>query len=73
MKFTEGAQRAIARLSVERKSGARGLRAILENTMLDIMYELPSMPDVKECVISEEVVLSKEKPILLFEKKSETA
>ena len=73
LKFTDGALRAIARLSVERKSGARGLRAILENTMLDIMYELPSMPDVKECVISEEVVLNKEKPILLFEKKSETA
>ena len=73
LKFTEGALRAIARLSVVRKSGARGLRAILENTMLDIMYELPSMPDVKECVISEEVVLNKEKPILLFEKKSETA
>ena len=73
LKFTEGALRAIARLSVERKSGARGLRAILENTMLDIMYELPSMPDVKECVISEEVVLNKEKPILLFEQKSETA
>jgi ATP-dependent Clp protease ATP-binding subunit ClpX len=45
----------------------------LENTMLDIMYELPSTQDVKECVISEEVVLSKEKPILLFEKQSETA
>lgn len=73
LKFTESALMAIAKLSVERKSGARGLRAILENTMLDIMYELPSMPDVKECVISEEVVLSKEKPILLFEKKSETA
>jgi ATP-dependent Clp protease ATP-binding subunit ClpX len=73
LKFTEGALRAIAKLSVERKSGARGLRAILENTMLDIMYDLPSTHDVKECVISEEVVLNKEKPILLFEKKSETA
>ena len=73
LKFTESALQAIARLSVERKSGARGLRAILENTMLDIMYELPSMPDVKECVISEEVVLNKEKPILLFAKKTETA
>lgn len=73
LKFTEGACRAIAKLSVERKSGARGLRAILENTMLDIMYELPSILDVKECVISEEVVMNKEKPILLFEKKSETA
>jgi ATP-dependent Clp protease ATP-binding subunit ClpX len=73
LKFTDGALRAIASLSVERKSGARGLRAILENTMLDIMYELPSTPDVKECVISEEVVMNKEKPILLFEKKAETA
>jgi ATP-dependent Clp protease ATP-binding subunit ClpX len=73
LKFTDGALRAIASLSVERKSGARGLRAILENTMLDIMYELPSTQDVKECVISEEVVLNKEKPILLFEKKAETA
>jgi ATP-dependent Clp protease ATP-binding subunit ClpX len=73
LKFTEGALRAIAKLSVERKSGARGLRAILENTMLDIMYELPSAHDVKECVISEEVVLNKEKPILLYENKSETA
>jgi ATP-dependent Clp protease ATP-binding subunit ClpX len=73
LKFTDGALLAIATLSVERKSGARGLRAILENTMLDIMYELPSTPDVKECVISEEVVMNKEKPILLFEKKSETA
>jgi ATP-dependent Clp protease ATP-binding subunit ClpX len=73
LKFTDGALRAIAALSVERKSGARGLRAILENTMLDIMYELPSTPDVRECVISEEVVMNKENPILLFEKKAETA
>ena len=73
LKFTEGALRAVAKLSAERKSGARGLRAVLENTMLDIMYELPSTRDVKECVISEEVVINKEKPILLFEKKSETA
>jgi ATP-dependent Clp protease ATP-binding subunit ClpX len=73
LKFTEGALRAVAKLSADRKSGARGLRAILENTMLDIMYELPSVSGVKECVISEEVVLNKEKPILLFEKRSETA
>jgi ATP-dependent Clp protease ATP-binding subunit ClpX len=73
LKFTDGALRAIASLSVERKSGARGLRAIIENTMLDMMYELPSTPDVKECVISEEVVFNKEKPILLYEKKAETA
>src|SRR3989339_1955691 len=73
LKFTESALLAIARLSVERKSGARGLRAIMENTLLDIMYELPSRNDVRECIVSEEVVKKDEKPILLLEKKSETA
>jgi len=73
LKFTDGALKAIAELSLERKSGARGLRAIMENTLLDIMYELPSRNDVKECIISEEVVKKDEKPILLLEKKSETA
>jgi len=73
LKFTEGALRSIARLSAERKTGARGLRSILENTMLDIMYDIPSRSDVRECVISEEVVVSREQPILLFETKSEIA
>ncbi|MEI8173730.1 MAG: ATP-dependent Clp protease ATP-binding subunit ClpX [Deltaproteobacteria bacterium] len=73
LKFTDGALRAIAKLSVERKSGARGLRSILENTMLDIMYDIPSRRDVRECVISEDVVLNKELPIFIFEKKTETA
>jgi len=73
LKFTDGALRTVAKLSVDRKSGARGLRSILENTMLDIMYELPSRNDVRECVITEDVVSNKEKPILLFETKSETA
>jgi len=73
LKFTDGALRAIAKLSVERKSGARGLRSIMENTMLDIMYDIPSRQDVRECVISEDVVLNKEKPIFIFEKKTETA
>ena len=73
LKFTDGALRAVAKLSVDRKSGARGLRSILENTMLDIMYELPSRNDVRECVITEDVVMNKEKPILIFETKSESA
>lgn len=73
LKFTDGALKAIAKLSAERKSGARGLRSILENTMLDIMYDMPSRTDVRECIISEEVVLNCEQPILLFETKSETA
>jgi len=73
LKFTDGALRAIAKLSFARKSGARGLRSILENTMLDIMYDIPSRSDVQECVISEEVVVNGEEPILLFAPKSESA
>jgi ATP-dependent Clp protease ATP-binding subunit ClpX len=73
LKFTDSALRAVAKLAIDRKSGARGLRSILENTMLDIMYELPSRRDMLECIISEEVVLNKELPILIFEPKSETA
>lgn len=73
LKFTDGALRAIAKLSVERKSGARGLRSILESTMLDIMYDIPSRRDVRECVINEDVVLNKEKPLFIFEKITETA
>lgn len=73
LKFTDAALRAVAKLSVERKSGARGLRSILESTMLDLMYDIPSRQDIKECVISDDVVINGEQPILLFEKKSETA
>ncbi len=67
LRFTDGALSAIAKEAVKRKSGARGLRAILENCMLDIMYDIPSIENVKECVISEDVVMGKEKPILLYE------
>jgi ATP-dependent Clp protease ATP-binding subunit ClpX len=73
LKFTDGAYRAIARMATQRKSGARGLRSILETVMLDVMYDIPSRNDVKECVINEDVILKKETPILLFEKKTETA
>jgi len=73
LRFTDSALRAVAKLAADRKSGARGLRAILENTMLEIMYDIPSRQDVRECVINEDVVLNKAQPILLFEKQSETA
>jgi len=71
--FTEGALAAVAREALKRKSGARGLRAILENIMLDIMYEIPSKGNVRECLISEEVILKGEGPILLYEKEAEVA
>ncbi len=67
LRFTDSALSAIAREAMKRKSGARGLRAILEGCLLDIMYELPSIENVKECVVSEDVVLHGEKPILLYE------
>jgi ATP-dependent Clp protease ATP-binding subunit ClpX len=73
LRFTDSALRAIGRKSLERKAGARGLRAIMEAAMLDIMYDIPSLEGVKECVINEEVVLNNEEPILLFEQSREVA
>jgi ATP-dependent Clp protease ATP-binding subunit ClpX len=73
LKFTEGALVAIARKAIQRKAGARGLRAILENLMLDVMYEIPSQKGIKECLISEDTVTKKEKPLLLYEKQAESA
>ena len=73
LRFTEGALMAIAKEAIKRKSGARGLRAIMENTMLDVMYEIPSQSNIRECIIREEVVLHHESPILLYEKEVEVA
>ncbi len=73
LKFSESALTAIARKAIDRKSGARGLRAILEDIMLDIMYEIPSMRGVSECVISEDVVMKKETPIIAYGKQAESA
>ena len=73
LRFTDSAIAAIAKESSKRKSGARGLRSILENCMLDIMFEIPSIENVKECVIGEDVVLNKEAPILLYEQTKKQA
>ena len=73
LRFTEGALSAIAREAIKRKSGARGLRAIMENIMLDVMYEIPSQSNISECIISEEVVLNHDSPILLYVKGAEVA
>ena len=67
LKFTDEALQAVANSALERKSGARGLRAILESVMLDIMYEIPSKPNVRECVVGEEVITMGETPLLLYE------
>jgi ATP-dependent Clp protease ATP-binding subunit ClpX len=73
LRITDSAVAAIAREALKRKSGARGLRAIIENCLIDIMYELPSMEDVRECVIGEEVILNHESPILLYEQNKMSA
>jgi ATP-dependent Clp protease ATP-binding subunit ClpX len=70
LSFTDSSIHAIAREAMERKTGARGLRAILEEVMLDIMFDLPSLTDVKECVVSEEVITQRAQPIMLYEKKA---
>jgi ATP-dependent Clp protease ATP-binding subunit ClpX len=71
--FTEGALRAVASEAVKRRTGARGLRAILEQAMLDIMYEIPSRPNILEVVISEDVVLRKEKPFVVYHEEKEAS
>ncbi|MCF8083716.1 MAG: ATP-dependent Clp protease ATP-binding subunit ClpX [Deltaproteobacteria bacterium] len=71
LKFTDEVLLAIAEKAVERKSGARGLRAILESIMLDIMYDIPSTPEIRECILNEEVVTKGESPMLLYENQAE--
>jgi len=73
LRFTDSALSAIAMEAIKRKSGARGLRAVLETCMIDIMYEIPSIENVKECVVGEEVVMSGEDPILLYEQTQKQA
>jgi ATP-dependent Clp protease ATP-binding subunit ClpX len=71
--FTDDALVAIARLAKERKTGARGLRAILEETLLPMMFEVPSREDVREVIVSAEVVQGKEKPILVLDEREQSA
>ncbi len=71
LKFTDGALGAIARKAYQQKTGARGLRAILEEVMLEVMYDVPSQKQIKEVVITEEVVLGKSQPIRIFEQDKE--
>lgn len=67
LRFTDNALSAIAKEAMKRKTGARGLRSIMEDCLLDIMYEIPSIEHVKECVVGEDVVMNKAAPILLYE------
>ncbi len=73
MRFTDGALRAIARQALARKSGARGLRSILEHIMLDLMYDIPSREDVEECIVNEEVIEQGAEPLLVVKREAESA
>jgi len=73
LSFTEGALTAVARKALVQKAGARGLRAILENAMLNLMYELPSRDDVEECVVGEEVIEQGAEPVLGLKREAESA
>lgn len=66
LSMDDDAVRAIAKQAIERKTGARGLRSIMEGIMTDIMYEIPSRQDVKKCIISKETVEKKIKPDLIL-------
>ncbi|MGB5192385.1 MAG: ATP-dependent Clp protease ATP-binding subunit ClpX [Polyangiales bacterium] len=68
LKFATGALRAVAGQALKRNAGARGLRAIMEKSMLDIMYDVPSQADFREVVVSEEVIASGETPLIVYEK-----
>jgi ATP-dependent Clp protease ATP-binding subunit ClpX len=73
LKFQQDALWAVAKEAINRKSGARALRAILEDTMLDIMYDIPSQENIKECIISEATILKREKPLILYESETKSA
>jgi ATP-dependent Clp protease ATP-binding subunit ClpX len=70
LKFTKGALGAVAREALTRQSGARGLRAILEHAMLDVMYDVPSKSGIKEVIVNEEVILRHEAPLIVYSKES---
>jgi ATP-dependent Clp protease ATP-binding subunit ClpX len=73
LKFTDSALKAVAREAIRHKAGARGLRAILETAMLDVMYDVPSRKNAREVVLNEESILKKEDPLVLYEKEAESA
>ena len=73
LKFQDEALRAVAKKALARNAGARGLRAILENAMLDVMYEIPSNKGIREVVITVDVIERGERPLTVYEKEAELA
>jgi ATP-dependent Clp protease ATP-binding subunit ClpX len=73
LKFTRPALIAIARESLSRNSGARGLRAIVERALLDIMYEVPSRSGIKEVIVNEDVITKNDPPFIVYQKEAEVS
>ena len=73
LEFEQEALVAIAQQAIKRNTGARGLRAIIEQTMLDVMYDLPSDPTIRKCVVTRDTIEKGEKPVLIHGEKRETA
>ncbi len=73
LKFTDGAIREIAEKAIAQKTGARGLRSVLEEHMLDIMFDLPSREDIEEVVVNEEVVKNSEEPLIVYHKQKQAS
>jgi ATP-dependent Clp protease ATP-binding subunit ClpX len=69
LRFEDAALKAIAQEAIKRNTGARGLRGVIESAMLDIMFEIPSKPNVKECIITADVITKHEKPQLVLGQK----
>ena len=70
LEFTKDSLVCIAKEAIKRDTGARGLRSIIENSILDLIYDIPTLEGLKKCVITEEVIMNKKSPILSFENKS---
>ena len=70
LEFTKDSLVCIAKEAIKRDTGARGLRSIIENSILDLIYDIPTLEGLKKCVITEEVIMKKKSPILSFENKS---
>lgn len=71
LEFDDGAIDAVTEIAIARKTGARGLRAILEEAMMDVMYDVPSNEGLQKCIVTADTITNKEKPILMYNKKSE--
>lgn len=73
LEFEEGALRAIVQRAMKRGTGARGLRSVMEETMLDVMYKIPGMPEVKTCTVTKETVTEGKTPLYTYEKMKKRA